>query len=295
MVLLYTITIPYHNILSSQAVQQQQHQSTAGGEGSPASVLTGHSHGRSTISREGSHPVGSPYIQVDSVPSQQQQQQQQHAMEQHPSPSLEQSMARIEHIQNESIMISSANTASPPNHIRNMLLSHQQQQQQQQQQQANRKSPVIAGSNSLQLGHQGPPQVTAATMSALGMPTGAHMGMMENSAAAAAAAAALASAQQQQHHGLGVRNIAAEHPHTAAAIHGHGHGHSHGHGQAGAPMSPASSSSENPPSVHNPFTTWSYHQQPVIIGQDGYTGLSLHQAMQANTPTSQNQSFFKTY
>ena len=249
--------------------------------------MAGHSHGRSTISRESSHSVGSPYIQVDSVPSQQQQQQ--HAMEQHSSPSLEQGMARIEHIQNESIMISSANTASPPNHIRNMLLSHQQQQQQQQQQ-ANRKSPVIAGANSLQLGHQGPSQVTAAaaTMGALGMPAGAHIGMMENPAAAAAAAAALASAQQQ-HHGLGVRNIAAEHSH--AAIHGHP-----AHGQVGAPMSPTSSSSENPPSVHNPFTAWSaYHQQPVIINQEGYPSLSLHQAMQANTPTSQNQGFFKTY
>lgn len=207
-------------------------------------------------------------------------------MEQHPSPSLEQGMARIEQIQNESIMISSANTASPPNHIRNMLLSHQQQQQQS----GTRKSPVVtAGAGSLQLGHQGPSQVAAAaTMGALGMPAGAHIGMMENPAAAAAAAAALASAQ---HHGLGVRNIAADHTHPAAAtIHG-----GHGHGQAAAPMSPAnSSSSENPPSVHN-FATWSYHQQPVIIGQEGYPGLSLHQAMQGNTPTSQNQAFFKTY
>ena len=268
-------------------------------QSSASSVLAGHSHGRSTISRDGSHPVGSPYIQVDSVPSQQpqsqqqQQQQQQHGIEQHSAPSLEQGMARIEQIQNESIMISSANTASPPNHIRNMLLSHQQQQQQQQ---GSRKSPVVtAGVGSLQLGHQGPSQVAAApTMGALGMPAGAHIGMMENPAAAAAAAAALASAQQaHQHHGLGVRNIAADHTHPAAAtIHG-----GHGHGQAAAPMSPAnSSSSENPPSVHN-YATWSYHQQPVIIGQEGagYPGLSLHQAMQGNTPTSQNQAFFKTY
>lgn len=260
---------------------QQQQSST--GESSSTTVLAGHSHSRSTLSRESSHPVGSPYIQVDSVPSQQQQQQQQqqqHGMEQHSSASLEQSMARIEHIPNESIMISSANTASPPNHIRNMLLSHQQQQQQQQQQQANRKSPVIAGANPLQMGHQGPSQVTAAaTMGALGMPAGAHIGMMENPAAAAAAAAALASAQQ--HHGLGARND-------------HSHSSIHGHGQAAPPMSPASSSSENPPSVHN-FAAWPYHQQQVIIGQEGYPGLSIHQAMQANTPTSQNQGFFKTF
>jgi hypothetical protein len=63
-------------------------------------------------------------------------------------------------------------------------------------------------------------------------------------------------------------------------------------------MSPASTTSENnPPSVHN-FAAWSYHhgQQPVIIGsQEGYPGLSLHQAMQANTPTSQNQAFYKTF
>ena len=248
--------------------------------------MASHAHSRQTISRESSHPVGSPYVQVDSVPPQQQQQQA-HAMEQHASPSLEQGMARIEHIQNDGIM-SSANTASPPNHIRNMLLSHQQQQQQQQQQ-ASRKSPIITGSNPLQMGHQGAQQVTAATMGALGMPAGAHIGMMENPAAAAAAAAALASAQ---HHGLGVRNIAAEHPHSAAAL--------HGHGQPGAPMSPTASSSDNAaaPSVQHNFATWSYHhQQPVIISQDGYAGLSIHQAMQANsTPTSQqNQGFYKTF
>lgn len=178
----------------------------------------------------------------------------------------------------------------------------QQQQQQQQQQQASRKSPVIAGANSLQLGshsHQGP--TAAATMGALGMPAGAHLGMItENPAAAAAAAAALASAQQQQqqHHGLGVKNIAADHSHPS--LHGHTHGHaSHGQpGPGGAPMSPASTTSENnPPSVHN-FAAWSYHhsQQPVIIGgQEAYPGLSLHQAMQANTPTSQNQAFYKTF
>lgn len=270
------------NFISTQVVQQQQ-QETGAGEGSGTPVMAGHSHGRATITRESSHPVGSPYVQVDSVPPQQQ-----HAMEQHSSPSLEQGMTRIEHIQNEGIMISSANTASPPNHIRNMLLSHQQQQQQQQQ--ANRKSPVISGTSSLQLGHQAPSQATAAaTLGTLGMPAGAHIGMMENPAAAAAAAAALASAQQ--HHGLGVRNIAAEHAHSAT-VHGHGHGQ-----PSTAPMSPASSTSESAPSIHN-FAAWSYHhgQQPVIIGQEGgYPGLSLHQAMQANTPTSQNQSFFKTF
>ena len=208
-------------------------------------------------------------------------------------------MTRIEHIPNdsirESIMMSSANTASPPNHIRNMLLSHQQQQQQQ----ASRKSPVIAGANSLQLGgHQGP---TAATMGALSMSAGTHLGMMtENHAAAAAAAAAIASAQQQQqqHHGLGVKNIAADHSHPS--LHSHTHDHApHGQPPGGAPMSPASSTSENnPPSVHN-FAAWSYHhgQQPVIIGsQEAFPDLSIHhQAMQANTPTSQNQAFYKTF
>ena len=61
------------------------------------------------------------------------------------------------------------------------------------------------------------------------------------------------------------------------------------------PMSPVSPTSENPPSVHNPGFSWPY-QQPVLIGGENFTHtLPLLPAMQASTPTTQNQAFFKGF
>ena len=61
------------------------------------------------------------------------------------------------------------------------------------------------------------------------------------------------------------------------------------------PMSPVSPISENPPSVHNPGFSWPY-QQPVLIGGENFTHtLPLLPAMQASTPTTQNQVFFKGF
>ena len=55
---------------------------------------------------------------------------------------IEHSASHIEHIPNDSVML---NPASPPNHIRTLLLS-------QQMAASSNKSPVITGSNSILIG-----------------------------------------------------------------------------------------------------------------------------------------------
>lgn len=225
---------------------------------SSASTPSHHLAAAAAAMSRGEH--GSPYLHLDGSAQLQQaahrqravlEQQQQHAG---PVSSLEQSATHIEQIPNESMMITTANTASPPTHIRSMLLS-------QQHQQATNKSPIIAGVN-YSMGQA--------------MASSSPLAMGDNPTLASAShpPSALAS-----------RSMSSDHSHSS---------NSSSILQPQTPMSPASPPADNPSSVHS-YGGWSYHhQQPVIIGNEAYPhGLPLLPTMQASTPTTQNQGFFK--
>ena len=167
-----------------------------------------------------SHEPGTPLMSMEGLPQ---------LVEQ---PTLDQSMAPIEHIRNEGVMLNSANPSSPPNHIRTLLLN----------QQAS-KSSVIHGSHYID---------STPTLVAISNPT------------------LVCSSDHSSNSGSLVNiNSMPSQP----------------------PMSPVSPPSVNPPSVPNPNFNWPY-QQPVIIGSDSYPLLPV---MHTNTPTSQNQVFFKAF
>ena len=84
------------------------------------------------------HDQHSPLLHVDGM----------HPMDSMTTPSpLEKSASHIEQLPSDGI-ITTANTASPPNHIRNMLLNQHHQQ--------SNKSAVITSSNPILMGHQSP-------------------------------------------------------------------------------------------------------------------------------------------
>ena len=225
---------------------------SVGGSGGslPHSIHPSHQHLRGAGLRHDQHhnQQGSSLLHVENV----------HQIESMPNPSQmatpnqmeKPSVAHMDHLSNDG-MITSANTASPPNHIRNMLLS------QHHQQSSKSGGGVISGGNPILMGHQSP------VPSSHGMNTPSLGGDM--------------------HPSLSSRS---EHPHSSS---------SSGILHAQTPMSPVTPPSENPPSVHS-YGGWSYphHQHAVIIGNDSYShSLPLLPAMQANTPTTQNHTFFK--
>lgn len=176
-----------------------------------------------------------------------------------PMPSqAEKPSSHIDQLPNDGSIITTANTASPPNHIRNMLLN-----QHHQQSSKSGGGSVITGSNPILMGHPSP----------TGPPPGHHMG----------------GSGGDIHPGLSARTLANEqHPHSSNSGGGGGGGIMH----PPAPMSPATPPSENPASVHN-YGGWSYPQHAVLIGNEPYHhGMPLLPAVQANTPTTQNH-FFK--
>ena len=229
-------------------------QAVISGEGGTTSISTPQAHPLSAVMTRADHGShSSPYLHLDG-PSQLQVHRQRMLEHAGPVSSMEQSATHIEQIPNENLMITSANTASPPTHIRTMLLNQQHQQHQQ-----TNKSPIIAGMNLM--GHS--------------MASSSPLAMGENPTLASASHPPPA---------LVSRSMSSDHSHSS---------NSSGLLQPQTPMSPATPPSENPSSVHS-YSGWPYHQQPVIIGNDSYPhGLPLLPTMQASTPTTQNQGFFK--
>lgn len=229
-------------------------QAVISGEGGATSISTQAHHISAAMTRGEHSGHGSPYLHLEGA-SQLQQVHRQRVLE-HAGPvsSLEQSVTHIEQIPNENMMITSANTASPPTHIRTMLLNQQHQQHQQ-----TNKSPIIAGVNMM--------GQALASSSPLAMGENPTLASVSNPPPA-----------------LVSRSISSDHSHSS---------NSSALMQPQTPMSPATPPSENPSSVHS-YGGWPYHQQPVIIGNDSYPhGLPLLPTMQASTPTTQNQGFFK--
>ncbi len=165
----------------------------------------------------------------------------------------------MEHPVPENILNTTA-AASPPNHIRSLFLSQNQQQQAQQQARLNTGSPGLG----LVGGHQGP-----------------------------------TTPGNPMHHGLASTPIGMSDSNMNTASH-HSHQNSdHSHSSnsssllhAQSPISPAISHSETQPTVHN--YSWPPYQQQLIIGNEGYRhAVPLLPAMQVNTSSSPNQTYYR--
>lgn len=107
----------------------------------PHSLHPSHQHLRSAtgLRHDQHHGQNSPLLHVDSM----------HQLDSIPTPTpAEKAVSHIDHLPSDGI-ITTANTASPPNHIRNMLLS-------QHHQQSSKGGGVITGSNPIMMGHQSP-------------------------------------------------------------------------------------------------------------------------------------------
>ncbi len=200
---------------------------------------------------------GSPLLHVDNL----------HPMDTMPSPSqipMATSIEKpggghMEHLPGDG-MITTANTASPPNHIRNMLLS-----QHHQQSSGGGKGGVISGGNPILMGHQSP------------VPSnhGMHTPPMGGGGGGGG----------DIHPNLSSRS---EHSHSS---------NSSNTLYAQTTMSPVTPPSENPSSVPTNYGGWPYShpQHAVIIGNDSYPGMPLLPAMQASTPTTQHNFFKAAY
>lgn len=171
-------------------------------------------------------------------------------------------------------MITTANTASPPNHIRNILLN----QHHQQSGGGKGGGGVITGTNPTLVGHQTqtpPPHHRSLHTPPLGAGGGGGVDMHSQ-----------AGLPSQGHN-------SSDH----SASHNSSNSSSAGgmlHSQP--PISPVTPPSENPPSVHN-YGNWAYQSQPpshaLIIGGNESYGMPILPPMQATTPTTQNHNFFK--
>ncbi len=185
---------------------------------------------------------------------------QQHGMD-HGTPS-DNTASRMEHLPSENILNTTA-AASPPNHIRSLFLSQNQQQaQQQQQQQArmNTESPVL----SLVGGHQGGPSTPSNQMHHGVAST--PIGMTDNS-----------SLSSVSHHSQHQNSDHSHSSNSSILLHSQ------------SPISPAiPHSSETQSTVHN---YWPSYQPQLLIGNENYR--HLLPAMQVNTTTGQNQTFFR--
>ena len=170
---------------------------------------------------------------------------------------MEQAMTRIEQVPNEN-MLSATNPASPPVHIRSILLNQQ-----------SSKGPVITGTLPLQmnpspvLGHpviSGPTGDGYPSLTAVSTPILASSSMSSDHSSSSGGSL------------VNINSLQSSQP----------------------PMSPATPPSDNPPSIQNPhgYTTWQYQH----IGENYHPhSLPLLPAMQVSTPTSQTHAFFKPF
>ena len=165
-------------------------------------------------------------------------------------------------------MITTANTASPPNHIRNMLLN------QHHQQSGGKSGGVIAGANPIMMGHHSPgppPHHGGIHTPPLGGGGGCGMDMHSQV-------------------GLPSRGL-------NSSDHSTSHNSSNSSSSTGMlhsqpPISPATPPAENTPTVHN-YGGWPYQpqQRTLLIGSNESYGLPI---LQSTTPTTQqNHTFFK--
>lgn len=168
-------------------------------------------------------------------------------------------------------MITTANTASPPNHIRNMLLN------QHHQQSGIGKGGgggMIPGANPILMGHQSPvppPHHGGQHTPPLG---GGGVGVDMHSQAS------LSRLNSSDH-------SASHNSSNSSSVGGMLHSQ--------PPVSPVTPPSENPPSVHN-YGNWAYQSQPsshLLLGGNETYGMPLLPPMPATTPTTQNHNFFK--
>lgn len=170
-------------------------------------------------------------------------------------------------------MITTANTASPPNHIRNMLLN-------QHQQQSGGKNGgsgggvVIAGANPILMGHHSPAPPP-------------HHGGIHTPPLGGGGGCGIDMHPQV---GLPSRGL-------NSSDHSTSHNSSNSSSAGGMmhsqpPISPATPPAENPPSVYG---SWAYQpQHALLIGSnESYGGLPILPPMQVTTPTTQNHNFFK--
>lgn len=157
---------------------------------------------------------------------------------------MERAVAHIEHIPNES-MITNTSTASPPNHIRNLLLNQQL---------------ASAAANAAK----------SQVITSAGLPI-----MLSHHQSSSNAVPQLVSDVVSSGNIGGPRSMDSAQPGASAMLH--------------SPVSPQ----ESGPSIGS--YSWGPYQQ--IIGTEGgfpHT-LPLLPAMQANTPTTTNQVFFKAF
>ena len=179
---------------------------------------------------------------------------------------MEKSVTHMDQLANDrgGGLITPANTASPPNHIRNMLLSQHHQQ--------SSKGTVITGTNPMLMSHGSPAPPPAAPTP----PTHASVHTPPMGGAG------------ELHPALSSRGDHSHPSNSGAAM----------LQQQQPPMSPVTPppAPDNPTSIHT-YGGWSYpHPQhaAVLLGNESYAhGLPLLPTMQANTPTTQNHAFFK--
>ena len=179
-------------------------------------------------------------------------------------------------------MITTANTASPPNHIRNILLN------------AGGSSKggagVIAGTNQMMMGHQSPAPSHHPGQSPAPPPH--HPGLHSSPLGPGPVVGGL-----DMHGPGGLPSSRGLNNSDHSASHNSSNSSSTGGGGGGMlhstqpPISPATPSSEPPP-AHS-YGNWTYQSPHLIIGPNDSYGVPILPPMQATTPTTQNHTFFK--
>ena len=172
------------------------------------------------------------------------------------------------HISADNI-ITTANTASPPNHIRTMLLN--QHLQQSGVSKSGSGGGVITGTNPILMGHQSP------------IPPPHHRGVHTPPLGGG-----VGGIDVHSHVSLPSRGLnSSDH---STSLNSSNSSTAGGMLHTQPPISPATPPLENAPSIHN-YGNWSY--QPLMVGASESFGLPVLPPMQATTPTTQPHNFFK--
>ena len=218
---------------------------------------------------------------------------QSHQMDTGPSPQLPTSQGLVDPVaiggggveqQITAEGMTTANTASPPNHIRNILLN---QHHQQSTGSSSKGGPpgVITGASPMMMTHQSPAPSHHPALHSSSMGPGLLGGLeMHGSGGggggppnALPPSRGINSSDQSSIHNTSQTNS------TGSLL----------HSSSQQPLSPASSS-ENTSTVHN-YGNWTYQssQPHLIIGHNDSFNMPILPPMQATTPTTQNHTFFK--